>query len=49
MSRWAPAGKDNNWVPKLIANPEPRAYFVGFGDSALGFKLRAWSELLDDG
>jgi potassium efflux system protein len=35
--------------PKVIANPEPRAYFVGFGDSALDFKLRAWSELLDDG
>ena len=33
----------------MIPDPAPRAYFVGFGDSALLFKLRAWSDLVDDG
>ncbi len=28
--------------PKVIADPEPVAYFVNFGDSSLDFKLRAW-------
>lgn len=30
--------------PMVIADPEPQAYFVNFGDSALDFKLRAWIE-----
>ncbi len=33
----------------MINDPEPRAYFVNFGDSALEFKLRVWSELTDAG
>ncbi len=28
--------------PKVIPDPEPRAYFEDFGDSSLDFKLRAW-------
>jgi small-conductance mechanosensitive channel len=35
--------------PKVIDDPEPRAYFVNFGDSALEFKLWAWSEFTDAG
>ena len=35
--------------PKVINDPEPRAYFVNFGDSALEFKLRVWVELTDRG
>ena len=35
--------------PGVIKNPEPRAYFVNFGDSALEFKLRVWAELTDRG
>ena len=32
--------------PEVLANPEPNALFLGFGDSALNFELRAW---VDDG
>ena len=28
--------------PKVIPDPEPRAFFENFGDSSLDFKLRAW-------
>jgi len=28
-----------------IQEPEPRAYFLGFGDSSLDFRLLAWSDL----
>ncbi len=35
--------------PKVIADPEPRAYFTEFGDSALNFKLRFWVGDFDDG
>jgi len=35
--------------PKVINEPEPCAYFVNFGDSALEFKLWAWSEFSDAG
>jgi len=35
--------------PKVIANPEPRAYFTDFGDSSLDFKLRVWVEDFSDG
>ena len=38
-----------NAHPKVISDPAPRAYFVGFGNSSLDFKLRAWSDLIDDG
>jgi small-conductance mechanosensitive channel len=34
--------------PKVVPNPEPRAFFVNFGDSALEFKLWAWVTF-DDG
>lgn len=34
--------------PDVVADPEPRAYFVNFGDSALEFRLRAWVNF-DDG
>jgi small-conductance mechanosensitive channel len=30
--------------PKVLADPEPCAYFVNFGDSALEFMLRVWIE-----
>jgi small-conductance mechanosensitive channel len=33
--------------PKVIADPEPLACFVNFGDSSLDFKLRAWFEAND--
>ena len=35
--------------PKVIPHPEAHAYFVNFGDSALEFKLRVWSEFSDTG
>jgi potassium efflux system protein len=35
--------------PKVIADPEPRAYFTDFGDSSLDFKLRVWVEDFSDG
>jgi small-conductance mechanosensitive channel len=28
--------------PRVMTDPEPRAFFTGFGDSALLFLLRAW-------
>ena len=28
--------------PEVLAQPEPAALFLGFGDSALNFELRAW-------
>ncbi len=34
--------------PKVLTHPEPQALFIGFGDSALNFELRAWiSEFMD--
>jgi small-conductance mechanosensitive channel len=35
--------------PRVIAYPEPMAFFVNCGDSALEFKLRVWIENFDDG
>ena len=35
--------------PKVIADPEPRAFFINFGDSALEFKLRVWADISDPG
>jgi small-conductance mechanosensitive channel len=35
--------------PNVLPDPAPKAFFVNFGDSALEFKLRAWSELADAG
>jgi small-conductance mechanosensitive channel len=31
--------------PNNMPEPEPRAYFLGFGDSSLDFRLLAWSDL----
>jgi small-conductance mechanosensitive channel len=36
---------DNNGV---LADPEPIALFLGFGDSSLDFELRAWTPLFED-
>lgn len=33
--------------PDVAAQPEPQALFLGFGDSALRFELRAWTNRLD--
>jgi len=33
---------------QVLAEPEPSAWFVGFGDSALAFELRAWIASPDD-
>jgi len=33
--------------PLVLAQPAPQAYFVGFGDSALNFELRAWTDRFD--
>jgi small-conductance mechanosensitive channel len=35
--------------PKVLPDPEPRGYFVNFGDSALDFKLRVWIESYHEG
>lgn len=37
------AAKDS---PDVLATPEPQVRFMGFGDSALNFELRVWSEAL---
>jgi small-conductance mechanosensitive channel len=34
--------------PQVSTDPEPRAFFLNFGDSSLDFKLRAWVENFDD-
>ena len=31
--------------PNAIADPAPRAFFLGFGDSSLDFRLLAWTDL----
>ena len=31
--------------PKVFSNPEPLAFFVNFGDSALEFKLWTWVDV----
>ena len=33
--------------PDVVAAPAPEALFLGFGDSALNFQLRAWTNRLD--
>jgi potassium efflux system protein len=35
--------------PNVSSHPEPRAFFLDFGDSSLDFKLRAWIAHFDDG
>lgn len=38
-------GKGN---PHVLAEPEPDALFLGFGDSSLNFQLRAWIDKFDE-
>jgi len=33
--------------PRVLRQPPPRAFFTGFGDSALNFELRAWTDQFD--
>ena len=35
-------------LPLVLEEPEPRVYFVGFGDSSLDFKLYVYSRELED-
>ncbi|MGR9092863.1 MAG: mechanosensitive ion channel domain-containing protein, partial [Gammaproteobacteria bacterium] len=35
-------------LPLVLDEPEPRVYFVGFGDSSLDFKLYVYSRELED-
>jgi potassium-dependent mechanosensitive channel len=30
--------------PEVLADPAPRAFFMGFGDSSLNFEVRAWTD-----
>jgi potassium efflux system protein len=34
-------------VPDVLREPAPSVYFVGFGDSALDFEIRAFVDTLD--
>lgn len=34
--------------PQVVAEPAPVALFLGFGDSALNFQLRAWTDRFED-
>jgi small-conductance mechanosensitive channel len=33
--------------PHILAEPGPVAFFMGFGDSALNFELRTWTNRFD--
>jgi small-conductance mechanosensitive channel len=33
--------------PGVLQTPAPKAYFTGFGDSAMNFELRAWTDQFD--
>jgi len=35
-------------VPGVLGNPAPAAFFQGFGDSALNFELRAWTDHFEE-
>lgn len=35
-------------VPGVVQQPEPLALFTGFGESALDFQLRVWTDRLED-
>ena len=35
--------------PKVLQNPAPRCLFMSYGDSAINFELRAWTEYTDSG
>ncbi len=35
--------------PEVVDDPEPRAFFMSFGDSALTFMLRCWISDFDQG
>ena len=34
--------------PRVMKDPPPRALFVGFGDSAIDFELRVWTDQFAD-
>jgi small-conductance mechanosensitive channel len=34
--------------PYILADPKPVAFFIAFGDSALNFELRAWTDRFDE-
>jgi potassium-dependent mechanosensitive channel len=34
--------------PRVLAQPAPIALFIGFGDSALSFELRVWTDRFED-
>ncbi len=33
--------------PQVLRQPEPKAFFTGFGDSSINFELRAWTDQFD--
>src|SRR5437870_3236862 len=33
--------------PRVLTDPEPAAFFLGFGESALRFEVRAWTDRFD--
>jgi small-conductance mechanosensitive channel len=33
--------------PRVLKDPPPRAFFVGYGDSSINFELRAWTDQFD--
>jgi len=35
-------------VPGVLGKPAPVAFFQGFGDSALNFELRAWTDHFEE-
>ena len=37
-----------NSLPLVLDDPEPKVYFLGFGDSSLNFRLHAFSKQLSD-
>jgi potassium efflux system protein len=37
-----------NSLPLVLDDPEPKVYFLGFGDSSLNFRLHAFSQQLSD-
>jgi small-conductance mechanosensitive channel len=34
--------------PGVLKNPPPKCLFTGFGDSAINFELRAWTDQFDN-
>jgi len=34
--------------PDVLQDPSPQSIFIGFGDSAINFEVRVWTECIDD-